>query len=137
MKIDRPRDDFSDVEITNSDKVLFLDDEITKGDLIKYYARISGGMLPHMMDRSVTMHRFPDGIEEADFFQQDISDYFPDYIDRITLSRKEGGSVTPLLCNNTATLIYMANLACITLHIWLSRADLGGTTVVEKAQISS
>jgi bifunctional non-homologous end joining protein LigD len=123
MKEDGMLEDFRDIVITNSDKVLFPGDGITKGDLIKYYASISGVILPHLKDRPVTMHRFPDGIEGTGFFQQDISDSFPDYIDRITLDKKEGGRITHLLCNNAATLVYMANLACITPHIWLSRAD--------------
>lgn len=116
--IDPPR-----LELTNLDKILFPRDGITKGDLIDYYRKISGFMLPHMRDRPVNMHRFPSGIEEGGFFQQNIQDYFPDWIDRITISKKEGGRTTHLLCNNEATLIYIANLACITPHIWLSRAD--------------
>ncbi|MFB3766676.1 MAG: non-homologous end-joining DNA ligase [Methanotrichaceae archaeon] len=115
--------DLYSFEPTNLDKILFPDDGITKGDLIDYYRKISGFMLPHMKDRPVTMHRFPSGIGKSGFFQQNIQDYFPDWIDRTTINKKEGGSVTHLLCNNEATLIYLANLACITPHIWLSRAD--------------
>lgn len=111
------------LELTNLDKVLFPSDGITKGDLIEYYGKISGYILPHMKDRPVNMHRFPNGIEEGGFFQQNIQDYFPDWIDRITIGKKEGGSTTHLLCNNEDTLIYIANLACITPHIWLSRVD--------------
>lgn len=111
------------LELTHLDKVLFPSEGITKGDLINYYREISAFMLPYMKDRPVNMHRFPNGIDAGGFFQQNIQDYFPDWIDRITISKKEGGSTTHLLCNNEATLIYMANLACITPHIWLSRAD--------------
>ncbi len=115
--------DLYSFEPTNLDKVLFPDAGITKGDLIDYYRKISGFMLPHMKDRPVTMHRFPNGIGKSGFFQQNIQDYFPDWIDRITINKKDEGSVTHLLCNNEATLVYMANLACIAPHIWLSRAD--------------
>jgi bifunctional non-homologous end joining protein LigD len=68
------------------------------------------------------MQRFPDGLEGDSFFQKDISDYFPDWIDR-TKVRKEDGSVTQVVCNNVATLVYLANQACLTPHVWLSRVD--------------
>jgi len=114
--------DGHDIEITNKDKVLFPQDGITKGDLIEYYQGVSRVMLPYMKERPVTMHRFPDGINEEGFYQQEVGEYFPDWIKRLTLP-KEGGQVTHLICDDTATLIYMANLACITPHVWLSRED--------------
>jgi len=56
--------DGHDIEITNKDKVLFPQDGITKGDLIEYYRGVSRVMLPYMKGRPVTMHRFPNGINE-------------------------------------------------------------------------
>ncbi len=109
------------VEITNKDKVLFPQNKITKNDLIQYYATIAPVMLPHMKDRPVTMHRFPDGIKEDGFYQKDISNYFPDWIKRIEISKQEDGHNTYVICNNAATLVYLTNQACITPHIWLSR----------------
>jgi bifunctional non-homologous end joining protein LigD len=110
------------VELSNQDKVFFPDTGLTKGDLTAYYQRIADTMLPHLKDRPVTMHRFPDGIDGDDFYQQQISDYFPEWIERVTVE-KEGGNVTHVVCNNAATLVYLANQACITPHIWLSRTD--------------
>lgn len=109
-------------KISNRDKVLFPDSGVTKGDLIDYYRRIGETMLPHLRGRPLTLHRFPDGIGEEGFYQKEISDYFPDWIDRVTVP-KEGGKVTHVLCENVATLAYLANQACITPHIWLSRQD--------------
>jgi len=108
-----------DIEITNKDKILFPDDGITKGDLIDYYQQIADVMLPYIQGRPVTMHRFPDGINNEGFYQQEVSDYFPDWIKRIKLS-KENGKVVHLICEDTATLVYIANQACITPHVWLT-----------------
>jgi bifunctional non-homologous end joining protein LigD len=94
----------------------------TKGDLIEYYQLVAPVMIPHMRGRPVTMHRFPDGLRGEGFFQKEISDYFPDWIPRATVP-KEGGEVTHVLCNDAATLVYVANQACITPHLWLSRVD--------------
>lgn len=110
------------IELSNQDKIFFPDAGLTKGDLIDYYRRIADIMLPHLQNRPITMHRFPDGIDGDDFYQQQISDYFPEWIERVTVE-KEGGTVTHVVCNNAATLVYLANQACITPHIWLSRTD--------------
>jgi bifunctional non-homologous end joining protein LigD len=110
------------IELSNTDKVFFPDSGITKGELIEYYQRIADTMLPHLRERPLTMHRFPDGIDGEGFYQKELPDYFPGWAERAEMA-KEGGKTTYLLCNNAATLVYLANQACITPHIWLSRAD--------------
>ncbi len=111
-----------EVEISNADKVLFPGDGITKLDLAEYYARIAETALPHYRDRPVTLERHPDGIEAEGFFQKNVPDYFPDWIKRVELP-KEGGTVTHLLVNEPAVLVYLADQGCITLHLALARAD--------------
>jgi len=110
------------VETSNEDKVFFPDDGITKGDLIEYYKQAAEFLLPHVKDRPIMMRRFPDGIRGESFYQKEAGDYFPDWITRVEV-QKEGGSVTHVVCNNAATLVYLANQASIELHPWLSRAD--------------
>lgn len=112
------------VELSNTDKVLFADSGISKGELIDYYRRVAGVMLPHMENRPLTLHRFPDGIEEEGFYQQESPDYFPDWIKTRQTPRADSndGTVEHVLCNNQATLVYLANQAVITPHGWLSRA---------------
>jgi bifunctional non-homologous end joining protein LigD len=61
-------------ETSNTDKVLFPDAGITKGELIRYYRDIAPVMLPHVKGRPLTLHRFPDGIEEEGFYQQQAPD---------------------------------------------------------------
>jgi bifunctional non-homologous end joining protein LigD len=116
------RVDRREIEISRPEKVLFPDDGITKGDLIEYYARIAPRILPHVRDRPLTLERYPNGINTKRFFQKEVSSYFPTWIRTITVP-KVGGTVTHVLCNDTATLVYIANQACVTPHIFLSRAD--------------
>src|SRR5918998_4540845 len=116
------RVDGRDIEISRPDKVLFPDDGITKGELIEYYARIAPWMLPHLHDRPLTLERYPNGINTKRFFQKEVSSYFPKWIRTVTVE-KVGGTVTHVVCNDTATLVYLANQACITPHIFLSRTD--------------
>ena len=108
------------VKLTSPDKVLFSEDDIRKKDIIDYYERISDVMLPHITDRPLMLQRFPNGIGEKSFFQKNIADYFPDWIKRVSV-KKAGGQVTHAVCNDVSTLVYLANLACITPHMWLSR----------------
>lgn len=109
------------VEISHGEKVLFPDNGITKHDIVDYYDRIAETMLPHVAGRIVTMRRFPNGIGGKAFYQKEVPDYFPDWIKRVEVE-KEDGKLVQLIIENTATLVYLANQACITPHVWLSQA---------------
>jgi bifunctional non-homologous end joining protein LigD len=95
---------------------------VTKADLAAYYERIAGRMVPHLRDRPVSMHRFPDGVAEAGFFHKDVPDHFPDWIRRVRV-RKADGALTHAVVCDADTLVYLADQACITPHVWLSRSD--------------
>lgn len=116
------RVDGREIEISRPEKVLFPEDGITKGELIEYYARIAPRMLPHLRDRPLTLERYPNGIGTKRFFQKEVSSYFPKWLRTVTVD-KVGGTVKHVVCNDTATLVYIANQACVTPHIFLSRVD--------------
>lgn len=110
------------IELSHPEKALFPADGITKAELVEYYRQIGPAMLKHVHDRPLIMQRFPNGIQQTGFIQQQIPEYFPQWIQRVTVP-KERGTVTHAACNNLASLVYLASQACITLHTWLSRAD--------------
>jgi bifunctional non-homologous end joining protein LigD len=110
------------VELSHTDKMFFPDDKITKGDLIEYYASVADRMLPYLKDRPVTMARYPDGITGHRIFQKNVPGYFPDWITRAPV-KKEGGELHQVICDKPATLIYLANQACVEPHVFLSRID--------------
>lgn len=114
--------DGHEIELSNLDKVLFPKSGLTKGDLVAYYRGIANVALPHYRDRPLTMQRFPDGIAEEGFFQKQVPDHFPDWIDRVELD-KQDGTVTHAVANSAATLVYLANQGCITPHLSLARRD--------------
>src|SRR5580692_5743603 len=116
------------VPLTHPDKVLFPDDGITKEDLARYYADVAGWMLPWLRDRPITMVRYPDGLRGERFFQKNASSYFPAWIRRATMG-KEGGQVEHVVCDKPATLVYLANQACIEIHAFTSRADKPGCPI--------
>ena len=110
------------IELSHLDKVLFPKSGITKGELVDYYRRIADTMLPHLRERPLSMHRFPDGIGKDGFFQKNLPDYFPDWFDRVELE-KEGGTVSYAVVGDAASLVYIANQGCITPHLSLARRD--------------
>jgi bifunctional non-homologous end joining protein LigD len=112
-----------DVEISNPDKVLFPGDGITKADLAAYYRRVAETMLPHLAGRPLHLQRFPDGIEGEEIHQKQVPDYFPDFVRRVEVPKKGGGTITQAVAENPETLVYLADQAVVTPHTWLSRAD--------------
>jgi len=111
------------IAITNAEKILFPKSKITKGDLISYYQKIARFMIPKIKDRPVSMLRYPNGIQQEGFFQKNVSEFFPSWIKVKAIERKGQEEIRMVLCNEGATLVYLANLACITPHVWLSRQD--------------
>jgi bifunctional non-homologous end joining protein LigD len=109
------------VEVSRPDKPLFPSG-ITKADLACYYKTIAPAMLSHIASRPLNLERYPDGIEGTRIIQQRAADYFPEWVGRVTVPKK-GGTVIHVLASDAATLVYLAGQACITLHVWLSRAD--------------
>lgn len=112
------------VELSNLDKILFPDDGITKGDLVDYYEQVADTMLPHLEDRPLTLHRYPDGIAEDGFFQQSREDHFPDWFGSVEVDHGgKTGQVDHPLADNRASVVFLADQGTITLHRWLSRKD--------------
>jgi bifunctional non-homologous end joining protein LigD len=108
------------VQLSNTGKALFPDDQVTKGDLVGYYRDIAARMLPYLRDRPLSMERYPDGITGERIVQKNVPRYFPDWIAR-TRVKKQGGSLVQVICDKPATLVYLANQACIEMHAFLSR----------------
>ncbi len=110
--------------ISNRDKVLWPEDGYTKGDLIAYYRAVSPLLLPHLHGRPLTLERYPDGIAGESFFEKHAPKHVPEWVERVKVSHGSGnrsGPIEFILCNDEATLAYVANLASIVLHVWTSR----------------
>lgn len=108
-----------EVEVTHPERVLFPDDGITKRDLVDYYCAVADTMLPHLKDRPLNVQRFPRGIDQKGFLQQDFADSAPGWVSRVEVA-KEGGTVVHPLAERPEALGWLANQNCITLHAWQS-----------------
>ncbi|PKA99804.1 bifunctional non-homologous end joining protein LigD [Flavobacteriaceae bacterium MAR_2009_75] len=109
------------VPISNLDKIYWPKSQGTKFDLIDYYLKIAPYILPHLKDRPQSLHRHPNGIDNDDFYQKD-NVHIPDWLETIGIySKSSEREINYLLCQNTASLLYMANLGCIEINPWNSR----------------
>jgi bifunctional non-homologous end joining protein LigD len=111
-----------EVEVTHPDRVMFPKDGITKGELVDYYGEVADTMLPHLRDRALTVQRFPRGIGEQGWVQQDFADSLPDWMGRVEVAKQEGTLVHPV-AERPEALRWLADQNCVTLHVWQSRRD--------------
>ncbi|MBX3196962.1 MAG: hypothetical protein KF894_02295 [Labilithrix sp.] len=139
------------VVVSNRDKVFWPADparglpRYTKGDLVDYYAGVADVVGPYLKDRPVILVRYPDGIDGKSFFQWNVPVGMPPWIRTLTLAHEDDDPVAPtepgaapapargasrehkppkrvFLVDDPETLVYIANLGCIPLHVLASRA---------------
>ncbi len=107
--------------ISNWDKVLYPETGFTKGDLVAYYARIAPVALPHLKDRALTLKRYPNGVDQPFFYEKQSPSHRPRWVPTASV-----GGVDYTLCQERATLVWLANLADIELHTSLACVDTSG-----------
>ncbi len=109
------------VTLTNTQKVWWPEEGYTKGDVLAYYEGVAKYMLKYLKGRPLSLKRNPNGITDHGFFHKDAGDNAPDWVDTKTIhSDSTGNDVDYIVCNNKATLIYLANLGCIEMNPWHS-----------------
>jgi bifunctional non-homologous end joining protein LigD len=112
------------VQVSSVDKPFFPEAGLTKGDLVAYYRDMAEVMLPYLRGRPLNLQRFPNGVDGHGFWQQGASEHFPDWIRTVTVERRgRGGTVDHVVCDDAATVVYLANLATVTFHAWTSTVD--------------
>jgi bifunctional non-homologous end joining protein LigD len=116
----------TDQKFSNVDKIFWTatgrQKELTKGDLIEYYDKVSRYILPHLANRPLSLKRYPDGIRGKSFFHKNWIQEKPDYTKTIQVfSESKNDIINYLICNNEETLLWLANLGCVEMHPWYSR----------------
>lgn len=110
------------IHLTNQHKIYFPKDGITKGDIVNYYKEAADLILPYLKNRPQSMNRFPNGIAAPSFYQKDIDVHkTPSWLQTESIfSESNNADIDYLICNDKATLLYMANLGCIEMNPWNS-----------------
>jgi bifunctional non-homologous end joining protein LigD len=110
------------VTITNPTKVFWPDEGYTKAELVEYYERVSGWLLPYLRDRPLVLARYPDGILGKTFFQKDAPEWAPEWIRRERIHAKGvERDIDYFVVDDVEALRYVANTGTIPLHLWASR----------------
>ena len=110
------------LKLTNLNKIWYPAEGITKRDVINYYDAVAPFILPHLRDRPLSLKRYPNGIDEQFFFQKDAEGKVPDWVRLEPIfSDHNQDKIHYIICNDRATLIYLANLASIDQNPWMSR----------------
>ena len=132
------------IKLTHLDRVYWPADPAlkqpaqTKRELLRYLAQASPLMLPHLADRPLTMIRMPDGIGGQRFFQKHWEQRRPEFVDAIVVfSETKDESHEYLLCNNLATLLWLAQSGTLEFHVWHSRAKAGPDTTAQAEDYAS
>jgi DNA ligase D-like protein (predicted polymerase) len=102
--------------LSNADKVLYPRDGVRKRDLVAYYRDVAPAMLPHLLDRPVVVQRWPDGIDELDWYQHRMPPRAPDYLRAAWVD-----GVRRIVIENGDALLWMVNQAGLTYHAFGSR----------------
>ena len=111
------------LKLSNLDKVLYPKAGFTKGQVIDYYTRISPAVLPHLRGRTLTLKRYPNGVDQEYFYEKQSPKHRPPWVPTQSVwSEGNGRDVDYTLCNDLPTLVWLANLADLELHTNLSLA---------------
>jgi bifunctional non-homologous end joining protein LigD len=133
-QLENPKQNFNveveghSIKLTNLDKVFWppYGDYValTKRDMISFYVKLAPYLLPHLTDRPLTLTRYPNGVTARPFYQKHYEQPLPEYVETVPIwseSNKDRGDY--ILCNNLPTLVWLAQIADLELHAWMSRIE--------------
>ncbi len=129
IEIPRDRDDAvldiegREVKLTNLRKLFWPELGVTKGDLLRYYADVSGALLPHIRDRAMVMKRYPHGAGGEFFFMKRAPTSRPAWVETVAIEHGSGSDIDFPVIQDLAALLWVVNLGCIDLNQWYGRRD--------------
>ncbi len=100
------------IEFTNIEKVFWPDNRLTKGDMLTYMREISPYMLPFLKEKALTVIRAPDGVRHESFFQKNLPNYAPEFIDSVKIDNDQ-----LIICSKLEVLIWFANHGAVEFHV--------------------
>jgi len=110
-----------ELKFTHLSKTYWPDDKVTKRDMLNYYYQVAEFILPYLKDRPQTLNRFPNGIGGFSFYQKNIKDKAPGWVDSFPYTTSDGEHKEFAVGCNEDTLLWMASLGCIEMNPWFSR----------------
>jgi bifunctional non-homologous end joining protein LigD len=117
--------DLTKVDLKNLDKIFYPKNKVTKGQVIEYYVRLAPKLLPIIADRPLVLTRYPDGVEcnKVSFFEKNAPEGTPKWVKTKIIYSTSKRDVYYIVCNDLDTLIWLANLAALEIHMPFSKID--------------
>ncbi|WP_410570822.1 non-homologous end-joining DNA ligase [Amycolatopsis sp. cmx-4-61] len=115
--------DPAEITTSNPDRIYYPAAGLTKGDVVGHYRTVAEVMVPHLRGRPLTLRRFPRGIDGQTWYQKEAGGKLPSWIRVETIPQRTTSDVRHVICDDAATLVYLANQAAIEYHIWSSTVD--------------
>src|SRR4051794_33496491 len=118
--------------IGHLDRVLFPQTGTTKAQVLDYYVRVADAMLPHLRERLLHLHRYPEGVDGPRFWQKACPEHRPDWLPVAPVySRDKQADIEFCVANELAAVLWAVNIGSLELHTSLHRReDLHRPTVL-------
>ncbi len=110
------------LKFTHLSKLYWPEDNVSKREMFNYYDAISPLMVPYLLDRPMSLNRYPGGIHSQSFYQKNVRETAPGWAHTMPHTNEKGEEKSYLLGHDRATLLWMASLGCIEMNPWFSRA---------------
>jgi bifunctional non-homologous end joining protein LigD len=115
-------EDLTRVRFTNLEKLMYPQLNLSKKDVIEYYIRVAPRILPFLRDRALVRNRYPDGVQAEGFYEKDAPHGTPGWVrTHAKYSKSAERDTSYVVCDDLDTLLWLANLASLELHMPLSR----------------
>lgn len=114
------KDTVAGIKLTNGDKLLYPEAEITKRDVALYYAGAGEWILPHLRNRPLTLLRCPNGWDKENFYQKHADASVAEVIERVEVQDSDGPALY-MMANSVSALVAIAQMGTLELHPWGSR----------------
>ena len=112
------------IELTNLSRMMYPGEDVMTGDVLHYYYRIADTIMPHIRGRMLSMQRFPDGVLRPERCETGVPEPLPEWVRTCEVAAPGAFErASQVIVDEPATLVYMAQHACITPYQWLSRAS--------------
>src|SRR5258708_11389222 len=104
------------VKLTNPDKVLYPATGTTKAEVFDQHVRSADVVLPHIAGRPATRKRWPNGVDEASFFEKQLASSAPDWLNRASITHRSGTTTYPII-DTVEALAWIAQQAALEVHV--------------------
>ena len=110
-------------DLSHLDKVMYPSAGLTKAKVIDYYRRVAPVMLPHLAGRAVVLNRYPGGVDGPSFHERRCPSYRPEWLETLAAPDEDEHTTEHCVIRTPADLVWIANLASLEIHTFLSKAD--------------